>query len=450
MRIICGTDFSERGHGAAEVAALLAARSGGRLELVHALDTRGAVFGAAHVLQTLETAARERLESEAQRLRELGATVDIAMPDGWPDEALLGEAARHDSHLLVLAATGSRDGAGVQVGKTCERTLSRTTLPMLVVRDAAPLMTWLRGERPLKILVAFDFSVQAASALAFAARLARVGACRIVAAYTDDPKREAARMGLKDAPEEAQQRLHETLADRVAELEPELPADIVVTPHLGDAAARLSHLAEREQADLVIAGTHQRGPLQRLFAGSVSLQLLRDAATNLIVVPTPEPAAAAASLTAREVRRVLVATDLSEHGNRAVAYALSLVPAGAELSVIHVMSPNQMLEGAYGRPSYREFDIEHAAERANRERALRALLPDAAARKNRIVHFEIVEHDLPARAIVEQAEQRDADLVCVGTLGRTGLAAALLGSTAQSVLRLCRRPLLLVPPPERA
>lgn len=449
MRITCGTDFSERGREAADVAALLAARSGGRLELVHALDTRGAVFGAAHVLQTLEEAARERLDAEVERLRGLGAAVEGAMPDGWPDEALLGEAERHDSTLIVLAATGSRDGAGVSVGKTCERTLSRTRLPMLVVRDPAPLLAWLRGERPLQILVAFDFSTQAASALAFAARLARLGNCRIVAAFTDDPKREARRMGLPDTPDEAQARLQEALANRVAELEPELPADVVVSAHLGDPAARLAHLAERENADLVIAGTHQRGPLLRLIAGSVSLQLLRDAATNLIVVPTTDAAAAALAATPHEVRRVLVATDLSETGNRAVAHALALAPAGAEVRIIHVMSPNQMLEGAYGRPSYRQFEAEHAAERANRQQALEALVPRDAQAGSRSVVCEVVEHDLPARAIAEQAEHYDADLVCVGTLGRSGLSAALLGSTAQDVLKQLRRPLLLVPPAER-
>jgi nucleotide-binding universal stress UspA family protein len=34
----------------------------------------------------------------------------------------------------------------------------------------------------------------------------------------------------------------------------------------------------------------------------------------------------------------------------------------------------------------------------------------------------------------------------MGTAGRTGLAAALLGSVAQDVLRHSRRPVLLVPP----
>lgn len=449
MRITCGTDFSERGHEAAEVAALLAARSGGRLELVHALDTRGAVFGAAHVLQTLELAARERLDEEVARLQELGAEVRGSMPDGWPDEALLGEAERNDSEMIVLAATGSRDGAGVPVGKTCERALSRTRVPMLVVRDPEPLAAWLRGERPLQILVAFDFSLPAASALAFAARLARLGACRIVVAFTDEPDSEARRMGASETPEIAQARLREALANRVAEFEPGLPAEIVVSPHLGDPASRLAHLAERENADLIISGTHQRGPLQRLFAGSVSLQLLRDAASNLVVVPSSESVAAAIAATPREVRRVLVATDLSDTGNRAVGHALALAPAGSEIRIVHVMSPNQMLNGAYGRPSYRQFAAEHAAERANRQQALEGLIPAGAQAGQRTVVCEVIEHDQPPKAIAAQAEQFDADLVCVGTLGRSGLAAALLGSTAQDVLKHLRRPLLLVPPAER-
>lgn len=449
MRIICGTDFSERGRQAAEIAALLAARAGGRMTLLHALDARGGGLGAAQVLQALEAAARERLDEQARHLRTLGAPVDIAMPDGWPDEALLGEAARHDDSIVVLAATGARDGAGVSVGKTCERTLSRTSVPMLVIRDPAPLNAWLRAERPLRILVAFDFSPQSASALAFAARLSRLAPCEIVAAFTSDPKREATRMGLHDAPESAQEHLRAALANRVSQLEPELPVDVLVAPHHGDPGGRLAHLAEREGIDLVISGTHQRGALQRLFAGSVSLHLLRDAATNLIVVPTIEAAAATAALAPRELRRVLVATDLSETGNRAVFHALAFAPAGSEIKIIHIMSPNQMLDGAYGRASYSEFASEHAAARANRERALQALMPPLERVAHRTIRHEVVENDRPARAIIEQAEQFDADLICLGTLGRSGLAAALLGSIAQEVLRLCRRPLLLVPPAER-
>ena len=49
----------------------------------------------------------------------------------------------------------------------------------------------------------------------------------------------------------------------------------------------------------------------------------------------------------------------------------------------------------------------------------------------------------------EAIEREAADLVCAGTIGRTGLGAMLLGSTAQTLLRGTRRPLLLVQPQER-
>ncbi|MFA7665903.1 MAG: universal stress protein [Burkholderiaceae bacterium] len=447
MRVTCGTDFSERGREAAEVAALLAARSQGRLFLVHGLDTRGAVLGAAPVLQALETAARTQLERETEHLRSLGAEVEAVMPDGWPDEAILNEAERNDSELIVLAATGARDGPGVPVGKTCERSLARTRTPMLVVRDPRPLSDWLRGGQPLRLMIAFDFSPQAAAALSFASRFARIGNCRIVVAYVDDPQREARRMGLSGGAANVQASLREALARRVAESEPDLPAEIVVSPHLGDPGSRLAHLAERERIDLVISGTHQRGPIQRLFAGSVSLQLLRDAPSNLIIVPATDAALAAATTTPRAVRSVLVATDLSELGNRAVSQAIAIAPAGATVHIVHVISPNQMLDGAYGRPSYASFEAEHAAERKRRLAALEALLPDTARDAGNEFVCRVVGHEQPAQAIIEQAEHFDVDLVCVGTLGRSGLAATLLGSIAQDVLKRLRgRPLLLVPP----
>jgi len=50
---------------------------------------------------------------------------------------------------------------------------------------------------------------------------------------------------------------------------------------------------------------------------------------------------------------------------------------------------------------------------------------------------------------MQAIEREAADLVCAGTIGRTGLGAMLLGSTAQTLLRGTRRPILLVQPQER-
>lgn len=440
MRVLCGTDFSERCEQAGAFGALLAQRSGGDLTLVHVLDTRSMGLGAATVLEALDQSARERLTLSAERLRALGANVSIELPAGWPDEALLAEAGRHDDALLILSAIGRGDGVGVRLGKTCERTLRRTESPLLVLRDPAPLIAWLRGERALRMLIAYDFTPQADAAVLFAERLAELGACRPVAAYVDDPQREAARMGLLDSPEQSQQHLRDEIARRLARAVPALPIDVVIAAHEGDPGARLTHLAEREEADLVIVGSHQRRAVERLFTGSVALDLLRDASTNVLVVPGAR--AVAVAQLPPVLRRILVATDLSPIGNRAVAYALAVAPHDGEVIVVHVVSPNLVRDGQHGRPSHPSFTAAHREVLEKRRAALSALVPqDCGARTVRI---EIVEHDRVGRAIIEAIEREAPDLVCVGTLGRTGASAALFGSTAQTLVRGCHRPLLLV------
>lgn len=447
MQVLSGTDFSDRAEEAAELGARLAQRSAGELTLVHVLDTRGVLLGPAPALDAIEDDARERLNASAERLRALGATVQVELPAGWPDEAIVAEAKRRGAGLLVLPAVGQRDGSGVRLGKTCERVLRTTETPMLVVRNAAPLLAWLQGERALRVLIAYDFTPQADAAVLFAGRLTELGPCQPIAAYVDDPRREASRLGLLDDPARAQHLLRDEIAQRLARALPSLTVEVVVASHEGDPAARLAHLAEREQADLLLVGSHQRNAVERLFTGSVALDLLRESTANVLVVP----GAAVASISPLPplLRRVVAATDLSSIGNRAVAYALAVAPEGAEVVVVHVVSPNLMRHGRYGRPSYPEFAREHAEVVADRRKALEALVADARGANPNAVRIELIESDRPDRALLEAIEREAADLVCVGTIGRTGLGAVFLGSTAQTLLRGTRRPILLVQPQDR-
>ena len=50
----------------------------------------------------------------------------------------------------------------------------------------------------------------------------------------------------------------------------------------------------------------------------------------------------------------------------------------------------------------------------------------------------------PARVIVEYAKEREADLIVMGTHGRTGLRRMLMGSVAEMVMRRARCPVLTV------
>lgn len=447
MRVLCGTDFSDRAEEAATFGALLAQRTAGELILVHVLDTRSILLGPAPVLDAIEENARERLHAAAERLRALGAKVTTELPAGWPDEAIVAEARKHGAGLLVLPAIGRRDGTTVRLGKTCERVLRTTETPMLVLRDASPLLAWLRGERTLHVLIAYDFTPQADAAVLFAAHLAELGAFQLIAAYVDDPRREAARLGLLDAPADTRPHLRDEIARRIARALPGVPVEVVVSAHEGEPAAQLVHLAEREQTDLLLVGSQQRRAVERLFSGSVALDLMRESTTNVLVVPGAT--VAATSLLPPTIRRIVTATDLSAIGNRAVAHAFAIAPEGAEIVVVHVVSPNLMRNGEYGRPSYPHFAREHAALIAERRASLEALVAEAKNTTGNPVRIELIESDRPERTLLEAIEREAADLVCVGTIGRTGIGAALLGSTAQALLRGTRRPILFVQPQDR-
>jgi nucleotide-binding universal stress UspA family protein len=60
---------------------------------------------------------------------------------------------------------------------------------------------------------------------------------------------------------------------------------------------------------------------------------------------------------------------------------------------------------------------------------------------------DLLAHGEPAAEIVRVAEERGAGLIVVSSHGRTGLGRILFGSTAESVVRHARCPVLVVKPP---
>lgn len=78
---------------------------------------------------------------------------------------------------------------------------------------------------------------------------------------------------------ERQQRLR-TLEERTARVSTNA---IVMTP-IGDKTDTLETYLENEQADLLVIGSHQKGPLEKLFSGSVSAEMLRHTRSAVLVV----------------------------------------------------------------------------------------------------------------------------------------------------------------------
>ena len=206
------------------------------------------------------------------------------------------------------------------------------------------------------------------------------------------------------------------------------------------ASARHAILSEVESIlpDLLVIGSHGRGGFDRFLLGSTSYGLLRKASCPVLVVP---PGA-----TASEGRfsRVLCGMDFSAASVSAFRFAIHfMVAADAEVRLLHsIEMPPELRE----RQIAAAFDVDAvrtAAAAAARQR-LEALWPGDDVSKIRIVS-EVAEG--PARTrILESARREHADLIVLGTHGRSALDRMMFGSNADAVIREAPCPVLTVRP----
>lgn len=208
---------------------------------------------------------------------------------------------------------------------------------------------------------------------------------------------------------------------------------------LGRPATILVDEATRFDADLAIVGSRGFGPIASLVLGSVSSEVVDQAPCPVLVARTPG------------ITRLLLAIDGSKPSAAAAEVLASWrifdrLPI-CVLSVAHVVAP------WYGEiaPMYPQvakaytLDLEHA--RAEHAR----IAEDAAAglrAAGRAVETRSRTGDAAAE-IISAAEESDADLVVIGSRGRTGVARLLLGSVARNVLHGSRASVLVVRTRER-
>jgi len=138
--------------------------------------------------------------------------------------------------------------------------------------------------------------------------------------------------------------------------------------------------------------------------------------------------------------KILVATDGSEHGERAAKVAIEIAKlSGGTVVAIYVADtsktshlPDDMLLF-----SIRELLLKEGKEAVD---FAEKMAKDAG------VNFEsTVAEGNPGEEIIHYAEKAGMNLVVLGTVGRTGMDKFLLGSVAEKIVRNSKIPVLTVP-----
>jgi nucleotide-binding universal stress UspA family protein len=142
------------------------------------------------------------------------------------------------------------------------------------------------------------------------------------------------------------------------------------------------------------------------------------------------------------IRRILHPSDFSRASSAAFTKAVDMARTNrAELLVVHVLTPFiPMVGDGYVSPKvYGEIE---ATARAQAQTQLDRLL--AKAKQARVRVKGLLMEGVPHEQITRAARSKRADLVVIGTHGRTGLAKFFLGSVAGRVVSTATCPVLTV------
>lgn len=290
---------------------------------------------------------------------------------------------------------------------------------------------------PLRtILAATDFSPHAEVALAWAQVIARAHGASIHLVHAVNlpllaPEMVPPTAEFLDEVERAAERILRETADDLrksgcaveAQLLPGQPSQVILD------------LARTLAPDLIVMGTRGLTGLRRVLLGSTTERVVQHAAAPVLSVHAenrhPE----------RSIRTILVPTDFSADADLAAAAALRLLACepDARLVLLHVYQlPIEYT--AYGPIP---LSLAYLKDVGAKSEARLEKIADALGQKGLKVETVVREGYTP-EVVTAEAERCGADLIAMGTRGRSGLGHLLLGSNAERVVQMAGRPVLTV------
>ena len=431
MTIVCTTDFSQPADDALAVAVDIALKRREALFLWHSVLPQLGDPDDPYV-EPLRVECEARLRDEAERLRALGLTVASEVVVGWPDDQL-PQRMPADTTLIVAGARGHARGTHWLIGTVVERLARVVTVPMLVVREAGTLRSWLDGSRRLNVIVTTDLSAVSDFALRRAKLLSDLGACNVEILYVEYPPSEYARLGVtgpicvhKPHPL-IDDVLSRELSRRANAIDLGGTVQTRIAKTLGSTGALIAIEADAAHADLVVVGSHQRRGVPRLWHGSIAHGVLHSAETNVLLIPFHTADENLRALEPSPMKIILAATDFSPCGNRAVAWACSMARPSTRVVIVNVV-PDES-ESEKGSCSLERVKAAVTRSGGGTIETMVAVGKDVAA------------------TICSTAERIATDVVIVGRHTRSRIEHALGGSVSTDVLARSRRPVLVVPDP---
>ncbi len=270
---------------------------------------------------------------------------------------------------------------------------------------------------PRRLLVATDLSSRAERAMGRAVLAAEEYGATISVLHVLTAK-------VKNAVQRRQivLKIEKDLRRTIDELSPRHKRNVTIRVVAGTPFVEIIRHAREEASDIILVGAHGAQFIKDLLFGTTAEKIVRKGDRPVLVVKRPARS---------QYRRVLVATDFSEPSGQALKLAMKVAP-GAKFYLLHAYQgfEEQLLRA--GIPKAEILRHRHQFARQSREQMKTFIHRLDMGGKSilRLLRYG------PARHVIIGTERHlRPDLICLGSVGRTGLPYILLGSVAEHVLR---------------
>ncbi|MCF8111951.1 MAG: universal stress protein [Desulfobacteraceae bacterium] len=221
----------------------------------------------------------------------------------------------------------------------------------------------------------------------------------------------------------------------------EAPVETTPLVTIGHTTEEITRLASDYDIDLVVAATHGRSGLKRLFLGSVTARLMRILSCPILVLRTIEELEKPHRQTI-PFKKILVGCDFSKDSDAALVRSLNIAQEfESELHLVHVVEP-----AAY--KGHHKFSVEPGEALPEELRdviseKLSSTVPEDARNWCKGIKTDILEGK-PHAELVRYADTHDIDLIAIGVRGQGMVESLFVGSTTDRVVRRAPCPVLSV------
>ena len=205
----------------------------------------------------------------------------------------------------------------------------------------------------------------------------------------------------------------------------------------GYPASEIVEFAKVIGANLIVMATHARTGLKHAFIGSIAEKVLRSSQCPVLTVKLSQEI----KPDKFDIKNILVPMDFSEQSERALELSLKFASLyNARIEILNVIQPISFYPYYYS-----DFFVKEGISKKI-EDDVKVRLDSLVEEKREIykdINYKIYMGE-PFQEILEEVKTIRADLIIMGTHGRTGFSHLLMGSVAERVVRLADCPVMTV------